>query len=364
MAQTQIRGSTQIQDASIPAVKLAASLNLATSQLQDGALFIKSDGTVSMTTSLNMGGFRIINSAAPTSAGDVATKSYVDALVNGLTIHPFCRLVAVTNSAITGLLTIDGITLVDGDRVLLTEQTNGTQNGPWVGHSGAWTRPLDWSSASVQKEGAYFLIDPDGATYKNSKWFCTTTGSITVDTTATMFTQDLSGSTYTTGNGMSLTGTVFAVKAGNGISFDGGANVTITTNGSSLNVGASGIKITDGTPGQVMLGTTTSGAALFTTVTGDVTLTGAGVTTVNNVAGTGFTKYGNFVFGETPTGALNGVNSTYTLANMPVTGTVSVMVNGQTLDAGAGNDYTISGVTITMLYTLTATDKIRASYLK
>lgn len=41
MAQTQIRGSTQIKDASIPASKLSPSLNLPTSQLEEGNLFLK-----------------------------------------------------------------------------------------------------------------------------------------------------------------------------------------------------------------------------------------------------------------------------------------------------------------------------------
>jgi hypothetical protein len=363
MAQTQIRGSTQIIDATIPATKLASSLNLPTSQLQDGALFIKSDGTVTMGASLNMGGFKIINSTTPTSATDVAIKSYVDALVNGLTIHPFCRLVAVANSALTGLVITDGITPLAGDRILLTAQTTGSQNGPWLAQTTAWTRPLDWAAASVQKEGAYFLIDPDGTSYKNTKWFCTNTGTITVDTTVTTFSQDLSGTIYSNGSGISLTGTVFAVKNGNGIVFDGSNNITVNPNGTSLNVSASGVKISDGTPGQLMIAGSGNLAA-FTSVTGDVTFAGSGASTVNNTSGTGFTKYGNFVTNETPGGLLNGTNTTYTLANTPVTGTVVVIVSGVVQDSGAGNDYTISGNTITMLYVLVSTDKIRANYMK
>lgn len=364
MAQTQIRGATQILDGTIPAAKLASSLNLATAQLADGALFIKSDGSVNMAATLNMGGFKIVNSATPTAATDVAIKSYVDSLVNGLTIHPFCRVVAVANSALTGLLTIDGVTTIAGDRVLLTAQTTGSQNGPWIVAAGSWARPVDWAAASVQSMGGYFIIEPDGTTYKNSKWFCTNANNITVDTTTATFSQDLSGTTYTNGNGISLTGNVFAVKTGNGVSFDGSNNVTLTLNGASLNLGASGIKIADGTPGQVMLGTTTTGAATFTSLSGDVSVTGAGVTAVNNASGTGFTKYGNFVVNETPGGLLNNSNVTYTLAFAPVAGSVQLYVNGQLLDPGAGNDYTISTNTITMLYTLISTDKIRANYLK
>lgn len=364
MAQSQIRGTTQILDGTIPATKLSSGLNLATNQLAEGALFIKSNGLVSMGADLNMGGFKITNGAAPLNPGDFAIKSYVDGLVNGLTIHPFCRVVAVANSALTGLLTIDSVVLIAGDRVLLTAQTTGAQNGPWVASAGAWTRPIDWAAASVQNAGGYFIIEPDGTVYKNTKWFCTNANAVTVDTTTSTFTQDLSGTTYSNGNGLSLTGTIFAVKNGNGIGFDGSQNVTLVINGASLNLSASGIKISDGTPGQVMLGTTTTGAAVFTSLTGDVSVTGAGVTVVNNVSGSGFTKFGNFVFNETPTGAVNGVNTTYTLANTPVAGTVMVFINGQLQEAGAGNDYTITGTGITMLYTLIASDKIRTFYQK
>lgn len=364
MAITQIRGSTQIIDGTITAAKLVSSLNLATSQLAEGSLFIKSDGTVAMGAALNMGGFKVTNAGNPTAGSDVAIKSYVDGLVNGLTIHPFCRVVSVANVGLTGLQIIDGVTLLANNRVLLTAQTTASQNGPWVASAGAWTRPVDWAAASVQSMGGYFIIEPDGTTYKNTKWFCTNGADVTVDTTNATFAQDLSGVTYTNGNGLLLTGNVFSVKNGNGISFDGTNSIQVAANGTSLNVSATGVKISDGTPGQVMLGTTTTGAATFTTLSGDVTVIGSGAATVNNTAGTGFTKYTNFVTNETPGGLLNGSNTTYTLANTPVTGTVVLAVDGLLQDPGAGNDYTITGNTITMLYTLVSTDKIRASYMR
>ena len=50
--------------------------------------------------------------------------------------------VASTANVVTlsGLLTLDGITLVEGDLVLLKDQTTGTQNGVYVASSGAWSR--------------------------------------------------------------------------------------------------------------------------------------------------------------------------------------------------------------------------------
>ena len=55
----------------------------------------------------------------------------------------------------------------------------------------------------------------------------------------------------------------------------------------------------------------------------------------------------NFVYSETPSGTINGSNTTFTLANTPVTGTVCLYANGIRQNAGGSNDYTISTNTIT-----------------
>lgn len=71
-----------------------------------------------------------------------------------------------------------------------------------------------------------------------------------------------------------------------------------------------------------------------------------------------------FVDLETPAGAIDGTNATYTLANTPVAGSLHLYLNGLLQEAGAGNDYTLSGTTITTADPLEAGDKLRASYRK
>lgn len=395
MAQTQIRGSTQILDGSINAVKFVTGLNLPTSQLQDGSKILMRDGSVSFTSSQSMGGFTLTNIADPVNITDAVNLRTAQALVNGISVKPSTHVVSISNIAtLSGLQTVDGISLVAGNRILLVGQTTAAQNGIWLISASSWTRPLDYATGSEQKEGILVIVAA-GTAYHDTKWLSITDGLITVDTTTTVWNQDLSGIIYQNGAGLSLIGSAFAVKTGAGISFDGSSNVyvktgagvsidgsnnvyvktgngiaidgsnnvTVGTNGTSLSSTSTGIKITDGVAGQLMLANA-SNAATFTTVTGDLAISNSGVTTVTSVAGVGFLKYGAIVGNETPVGSINSANVSYTLGNTPQNTSLQLYLNGQLLDPGAGNDYTLSGTTITVLFAPITGDKLRAFYLK
>jgi len=72
----------------------------------------------------------------------------------------------------------------------------------------------------------------------------------------------------------------------------------------------------------------------------------------------------NFVFNETPTGTVDGSNTSFSLANTPTSGTVQLHLNGLLQMPGAGKDYTISGSTITMLSAPLTGDHLLAHYMK
>jgi hypothetical protein len=71
----------------------------------------------------------------------------------------------------------------------------------------------------------------------------------------------------------------------------------------------------------------------------------------------------DFIARETPSGAVNGINVTYTLANTPA-GFVHVYLNGLLQDEGGGLDYTRSGGTLTFVTAPATGSKIRVSYIK
>jgi len=122
-------------------------------------------------------------------------------------------------------------------------------------------------------------------------------------------------------------------------------------------------------------GSVTANAVGFTTgripLATVVTATGA-ITSINDkrawllidADATGLTN-SNFVDNETPTGDLDGVDTTYTLANAPSPSTsLHLYLNGQRLREGAGNDFTLSGSTITFANAPVSTDVILADYRK
>lgn len=103
---------------------------------------------------------------------------------------------------------------------------------------------------------------------------------------------------------------------------------------------------------SLYLSTANAGGTLGTTAITWMAVNGAGLTN------------SNFVDKETPSGLVNGSNTSYSLANTPVVGSEHVFLNGSLQESGSGNDYTISTNTITMLTTMLSGEKLRVSYRK
>ena len=352
MAVTTIHGGTQIRIATITADRFVASLNLPTAQLQDGAKFIQRDGSVPFTANQPMGGFKFTNMANGSAATDGATYGQLAAVAAGIATRR-ARVVSVANvGSLTGLPTADSVTLVAGEIILLTAQTTASQNGPWVVAAGAWTRPSDWGTGTAQKSTIFFV--EEGTLYHDSRWNLIT-DAITVDTTNVTLSQDTGGGTYTadTTKGIALTGGAFSAKVGNGNYFDGSGNIATLADPTANNIAviAGGVKIKDGTSAQILLANS-GGVFGAATVTGDVTISNTGVTTINTTAGSGFLKQSNFVANETLGGTVDGSNAVFTLANTPQGGSAMIYRDGVLLTPGAGNDYTISGTNVTFLTTM------------
>lgn len=76
----------------------------------------------------------------------------------------------------------------------------------------------------------------------------------------------------------------------------------------------------------------------------------------------GIPGVGSLSINETPSGVIDGSNVTFTLAHTPIGGQIMLYLNGQYMTVGVGEDYILSGITITMAAPLIPGDKIRTNY--
>lgn len=127
----------------------------------------------------------VTGSGTGSFAATIATGAVTDTK-GSLANKPACTVVATSNQALTGTPTIDSQATAAGSIILATAQTSGSENGPWVAAAGAWARPT-WYPAGGTTQSFQFITTfiRLGTTYQGSTWRMTTSGAITIDTTAT-----------------------------------------------------------------------------------------------------------------------------------------------------------------------------------
>jgi hypothetical protein len=154
--------------------------------------------------------YKGINLVNPTNPQDAATKSYVDATKQGLDVKDSVRVATTGNITLSAPQTIDGVSVIAGDRVLVKNQTTASANGIYVVNAGAWTRSADADSNADVTSGMFTFVE-EGTTNADSGWVLTTNNPITLDTTALAFTQFSGAGQVEAGAGMTKTGNTLNV---------------------------------------------------------------------------------------------------------------------------------------------------------
>ena len=157
----------------------------------------------------------------PSNANDAASKSYVDSTINGLDVKESVHLATTAAGTLASDFangdTIDGVALATGDRILIKDQADASENGVYtVNASGAPTRATDFDADSEVTAGAFFFVE-EGTTNGNNGFTLTTNDDITVGTTDLTFTQFSGSGQITAGTGMTKSGNTLNVVGGDGI---------------------------------------------------------------------------------------------------------------------------------------------------
>jgi hypothetical protein len=232
-----------------------------------------------MTGSITFGGtsgITITGLPNPINPSDVATKSYVDATSTGFSFKIAVACAAGSNITLSGEQTIDGIT-TSASRVLVFGQTNQTQNGIYVSASGAWSRSSDANTSGELTNAAVYISA--GTSYGNTDWVQITPAP-TIGTSNIIWTQFLSGISYSAGTGINLSSNTFSNTGV--LSITGTAN-QIT---SSASTGAITLSLPSTITGLTSVTSTTFVGALTGNASTASTATSAtSATTASNLAG-------------------------------------------------------------------------------
>lgn len=107
------------------------------------------------------------------------------------------KAATTANITLSGEQTIDGVSIVADDRVLVKDQSTASENGIYIASTSTWSRAPDWDGSYDVVQGTTVRVN--SGTANSGKWFSvTTSGTITVGTTSVTISSDLPPS-YETG---------------------------------------------------------------------------------------------------------------------------------------------------------------------
>jgi len=152
-------------------------------------------------------------SGDPTSALHATTKQYVDSVAQGLIVKDACKVATTGNVTLSGTQTIDGVSVAAGDRVLVKNQSTASQNGIYTAASSTWSRAADADSSDEVKYGMFIYVS-QGTTNGGTGWVMSTSGTITLGTTAINFTQFSGSAQISAEEGLYRSGNAVGISAG------------------------------------------------------------------------------------------------------------------------------------------------------
>jgi hypothetical protein len=199
------------------------------------------DQILAPAANVSLNGFSIIGMADPVDPQDATNKSYVDALIQGMTVKPTAtyattaalpantysngtlgRGATLTGTGV-GALVVDGASVTTGQLILVHNEAAAANNGLYVvTQPGSATTPYiltrnNQMDQSTEMSGALVAVE-SGTVFANSLWLSNPTTPVVIGTTAIPWTQLNNPTALVAGNGISIVGNLISAKPYTGIS--------------------------------------------------------------------------------------------------------------------------------------------------
>ena len=188
------------------------------SDFDSGVRANRLDQMAAPTGSVSLNSQKITNLADPTGDNDAANKGYVDGVAQGLDVKDSVVAATTANITLSGTQTIDGVSVVADNRVLVKNQSTGSQNGLYLCKAGSWVRTDDLA-AGADAAGMFTFVE-QGTANGDKGFVCTTNkGSASVGSDSLAFSQFSSSGEVTAGDGLDKSGSELSVdlKANGGL---------------------------------------------------------------------------------------------------------------------------------------------------
>ena len=274
--------------------------------LDSGTLSVASGASIAVGT-----GADLTIADAPVNPTDAANKAYVDSVASGLDAKESVQAATTSETGFTyadnggfgdsltatiaGVTVVDGVTLEDGDRVLVKDQTDATQNGIYTvsgadaGTATVFTRATDQDGTPASEVSAgNFTYVENGSANGSTGWVTQGDGQLALNTDNVDWVQFSGAGSYTGGVGINQVGTEFSL---------------ITTN---VPAAGGSVETTD----VLVIGDSSNGEATATTTFADVFSdldVVSGITANGIVVRTAADTYESRSIAVNPAGALGGL---------------------------------------------------------
>ena len=211
---TKIANDT-IVDADINSAAAIAQSKISNLTTDLAAKLALAGGT--MTGAIAMGTNKITGLGTPTDGTDAATKAYVDSAAQGIDWKASVRAATTGNVTLASALengdVLDGVTLATGNRVLVKDQSTGSENGIYVVKvSGAPDRSTD-ADLAAELTSNFAVFVEEGTVNADQGYVLTNDGAITIGTTALAFTQFTGLGQIVAGTGLDKTGNTIDIDS-------------------------------------------------------------------------------------------------------------------------------------------------------